>query len=163
MTDENHGNENEPALAELFDRTASPLSAEARVRVLARARDIASAKRGGVLRTIGVWAPALAAAAAVAYLAVPARHGSTSAGDRATPSAMTAVASGPATAPSTTVAAPAEPTAEEDPVLAVFDDEPSDVEPFDLGPLMGERDGRGTSMGMRGRVSDGPMPERSAR
>jgi len=85
-----------------------------------------------------IWAPALAAAAAIAYLAVPVRHAMPVTDAPST--AVIAPAPSETTAPraSAEVApAPADDTSDsDDPAVAVLSGEPSDTDPFDLGPLM---------------------------
>jgi hypothetical protein len=147
MTDPDLDPDLERNLAELFDRSAAAPSEAERTRLLARARNIGKQSGAGVMTRL-VWAPALAAAAAVAYLVAAPPGGKPSArvpaGDRAaTESLATGSASTPAgasaafeSAPSTEVGAPA--TAEpEDPLAAVLGGDDGELEPFDLGPLMG--------------------------
>jgi hypothetical protein len=124
MTDPN---DQEPALASLFERTARTLPDEARARLGRRARDVRRPMpRGGL-----IWAPALAAAAAIAYLAVPVRHVAP------VSAAHSAVASAHAATESATPAPVSDDTSDvDDPAFAVLAGEPSDVEPLDLGPLM---------------------------
>jgi len=154
MNDRNDSGDPEATLASLFERTARTLSHEGRARLGRHAREVADAKRRSTLRAFGVWAPALAAAAAVAYLAVPMRHGAREGSDAARPSSVAGAAGGtstmaraadqtsatPRSVPAPPAAAAEEGMDREDPAFLVLEGEPSDVEPFDLGPLMGGQD-----------------------
>jgi hypothetical protein len=132
MTDPNK--DPERALGALFDRTASGVDDDSRQRLLRRTAEIGNAARPAP-RTRFVWVPAFAAAAAVAYLAVPHRHVETPVAARASASAP-AIATLPAASPAVTPEPVAEET-EDDPLTTVLAGDPSDLEPLDLGPLMG--------------------------
>jgi hypothetical protein len=156
MTHPNDEKDPEASLAALFERTAKTPADEARAKFLRHARDVGGAKPRAFLKGFGVWAPALAAAAAVAYFAVPARH-RPAVRDAASASAgAIGETSATASAPSVPAPPPADDTADtDDPAFAVLEGEPADIEPFDLGPLMGgsdlrpHGDARGLDLGNR--------------
>ncbi|HEX4341119.1 MAG TPA: hypothetical protein VH062_34660 [Polyangiaceae bacterium] len=124
----------EKALASLFDRTATTLSEEDRARLVRRARDVGSFPRRPLPKLGLVWAPAIAAAAAVAYLAVPMRHVAPTPVESAH-SAVASVASIVTPPPPPAATAPPD-DSDDDPAFAVLAGDPSDLEPLDLGPLM---------------------------
>jgi hypothetical protein len=140
MTHPNDEKDPESRLASLFDRTAKTPVDEVRAKLAGHARDVGGAKPRSGLRGFGVWVPAFAAAAAVAYFAVPARHPALHDGAASASAAVVGATSG-TTSGAASVPAPAAPAADEteadDPAFAVLVGEPDDVEPFDLGPLMG--------------------------
>lgn len=153
MTHPNDEKDPESSLASLFERTAASPTEHARTNLERRARDIGNARPRSGPRGFGVWVPALAAVAAVAYFAVPARHGAVHDGG----ASASALATGDTSATASATATPVAPVAEEatdvdDPAFAVLVGEPADVEPFDLGPLMGgpELRGRGAARDGRG-------------
>jgi hypothetical protein len=148
MTHPNDEKDPEGSLGSLFDRTAKTPAGEVRAKLAQRARDIGNAKPRSGLRGFGIWVPAVAAAAAVVYLAVPARHPAMH--DGVASASAVVVTSGTTSAPVATPAPPADEAADtDDPAFAVLVGEPGDTEPFDLGPLMGgpELHGRGTGSG----------------
>jgi hypothetical protein len=73
----------------------------------------------------------------VAYFAVPAHH-PVRGGAASASAVVQSDTSATTSAPAAPVAPPAEEATElDDPAFAVLEGEPADVEPFDLGPLMG--------------------------
>ncbi|HVW26324.1 MAG TPA: hypothetical protein VHC69_13235 [Polyangiaceae bacterium] len=138
MTDRNDNDDREASLASLFDRTARTPSDEERTKLVRRARDVGSAKHRFGAKTSALWAPAAAAAAAALYLAMPARHASKVESDATSSSAVaTSEARATGSAAPAQVATQGEDSTEtDDPAFAVLVGEPSDMEPFDLGPLM---------------------------
>jgi hypothetical protein len=123
----------ERPLATLFERSAASPSDAERARLLGHARAVGKSGRGARARL--VWGPALAAAAAVAYLVAAPPHGR-----------KPEAASGPGSAsapagdgvglprPVASTEAAVEPVESEDPVAAVLGAEDGEL---DLGPLMG--------------------------
>jgi hypothetical protein len=165
MTHPNDEKDPESALASLFDRTAKAPADEVRAKLGRHARDIGSGRPRSGPKAFGVWVPALAAAAALAYFAVPARHHAVH-GGAASASASAVVAGGTSATTSAKpapLAAPAEEATDlDDPAFAVLGGETGDVEPFDLGPLMGGPELRGRASTRNGRELGDIQRERSA-
>ena len=158
MTERNDQDDPEASLSSLFDRTARTLADEDRTKLVRHARDVGGAKRRFGTRTLGLWAPALAAAAAALYLAIPVRHPANVKSDATGPSAVpTGEASATTSAAAAQVATQAEESTEtDDPAFTVLVGEPSDTEPFDLGPLMEGSEDRPRGSNMERRA----LPER---
>jgi len=136
----------ESELADLFERTAKAPSEFEHTRLLGRAENIAKRQGSRKSRLQLAWGGALAAAAAVVFLALapekPKPHLPTPA-----PVASLAARETPRTEPSTPTAS-ATPTTEtppgdldeDDPVATVFGTYPDDGDSFDLGPLFAPSD-----------------------
>ena len=142
MTDPEQDPDLERNLSALFDRSAARPSSAERTRLLANAALIAKRGGPGALARV-VWAPALAAAAAVAYLVAAPPGGNE---PHPSPSAKASTSAPVAPSPSQPdEAVPPPATSEpEDPLAAVLGGDDRELEPFDLGPLMG-----GTPFGPR--------------
>jgi len=133
MSDRDDRSERERAFSLLFDRSANAPSEETRERL---GKHAAALGKRSVTPLRYTWVPALAAAAALAYLVIPGRHPAVRTADSAVTSASRPpIAEVPNVAPPE--APPSEAPEAEDPVASVLGGDPADLEPFDLGPLMG--------------------------